>query len=139
MSALVGKKHPHAYGVRVTRRKISVQREQGLATVGAIMGFGGVSAAAACCVLPLALASVGVGASGLAAFGPLHSPLSAIALLVVAAGWFFYAKKRRACTTDAECPRPSPATLPLLVVASALVALSAIWPFIEAPLMGLFS
>ena len=116
-----------------------MQREQGLATLGAITGFAGVGAAAACCVLPLALASIGIGASSLAALGPLHAPLSGIALLAVSAGWFFYVRKRRACVADPECSRPATATLPLLVLASAFVVLSAIWPFIEAPLMGLFA
>ena len=116
-----------------------MQREQGLAALGAITGFGGVGAAAACCVLPVALASVGIGVSGLAALTMLHAPLSAIAVFAVVIGWFLYAKKRRACIADAECMRPAPATLPLLVIASALVALSAVWPLIEAPLMSLFA
>jgi mercuric ion transport protein len=102
------------------------------------MGFGGVGAAAACCVLPLALASVGIGATGLAALGPLHTPLSAIAFLAVVAGWFFYLRKRRACLAGADCPPPARSTLALLAAATVFVALSALWPFIEAPLMALF-
>ena len=102
------------------------------------MGFGGVGAAAACCVLPLALASIGIGASGLAALGPLHTPLSAIALVAVVAGWFFYLRKRRACAAGADCSPPASSTLSFLVAATAFVALSAIWPFIESALMSLF-
>lgn len=118
--------------------EVKLQKEQGFAAVGAVMSFGGVGAAAACCVLPLALASIGVGASGLAALSPLHARLSAIALLAVIGGWFFYLKKRRACASGADCAKPAASTLLLLLVATVLIVVSAIWPFIEAPLMGLF-
>jgi mercuric ion transport protein len=110
--------------------------EMTVAAVAAVLGAGGVTAGAACCVLPLALAGVGVGASQLAPLVPLHTPLSAIALLAVAAGWFFYIRRRRACAAGAHCAPPSKATPLLLVVASALVVLSAAWSFIEAPLMS---
>lgn len=109
-----------------------------IAVTGAITGFGGLFAAAACCVLPLALASIGIGAGALASLSPLHAPLSAIALIAVLVGWYFYAKRRRACVTDASCERLSPATAPLLAVATVLVVISGIWPFIEAPLMRVF-
>lgn len=109
-----------------------------IATVAAVSGFGGLFAAAACCVLPLALAGVGIGASGLASLSPLHAPLSAIALLAVLAGWSFYAKRKRACAADASCERPSRLTVPLLSLATILVIVSGIWPFIEAPLMRVF-
>jgi len=119
-------------------RGAGLQKDQGLAALGAVTGIGGVGAAAACCVLPLALASVGVGATGLAALGPLHAPLSAIALLAIIGGWFFFVRRRRACAAGADCQPPAPSTLPLLSVATAFVALAAVWPFIEAPLMRLF-
>lgn len=109
--------------------------DKGLATLGAVAGFAGLSAAAACCVLPLALASVGIAAGGLASLGPLHAPLSTIALLAVAGGWFFYLKRRRACVVGDDCAPPSRSTFVLLIFASGFVLLSAIWPFIEAPLM----
>jgi mercuric ion transport protein len=108
------------------------------ATVAALSGFGGVTAAVSCCVLPLALAGVGVGASGLASLGPLYHPLSAIALVAVIAGWYLHLKRRRLCATDVNCPPPSTSTFVLLIAASAFVALSAVWPFIERPLMTAF-
>ena len=115
-----------------------MQKEEVLAAFGAVFGFVGVSAAAACCVLPLALATIGIGATGLAALASLHTPLSVIALFAVVTGWFFYVRKRRACAAGADCPQPANLTLPLLLAATAFVALSAIWSLIEKPLMGLF-
>lgn len=117
---------------------LGLQKDQGLAALGAVTSIGGVGAAAACCVLPLALASVGVGATGLATFGPLHAPLSAIALLAVIGGWFLFVRRRRACASGTDCQPPAASTLPLLIVATVFAALGAIWPFIEEPLMGLF-
>ena len=107
-----------------------------IAAVAAVLGAGGVTAVAACCVLPLALASVGIGASQLAPLVPLHTPLSAIALLAVAASWFFYVRRKRTCAADGDFAPPAKATPVLLVLASALVILSAAWSFIEAPLMS---
>lgn len=115
-----------------------MHKEQALAALGAVSGFGGLFAAAACCVLPLALGSVGVGAASLAVLGPLHAPLSAIALLAILGGWFLYVRRQRACAIGGDCKPPSGLTLPVLITATTLVALGAIWPFIEAPLMGVF-
>jgi mercuric ion transport protein len=114
--------------------KFSDTTAAGVATAS---GLGGVIAAACCCVLPLALAGVGVGATGLARFGPLHAPLSAIALVAVIGGWFLHSRRKRACAAGMDCAPSSPVTLSLLIAASALVALSASWPFIEAPLMNM--
>ena len=110
--------------------------EMTLAAIAVALGAGGVTAGAACCVLPMVLAGVGVGASQLAPLVPLHTPLSAIALLAVAAGWFFYVRRRRACAAGGDCAPPAKATPVLLVLASALVVLSATWSSIEAPLMS---
>ncbi len=108
------------------------------ATLGAITGFGGLFAGAACCVLPLALASIGIGAGGLASLSPLHAPLSAVALLAVVGGWYLYFSRRRACAVDANCELPARTTPAILAVATVLIVLSGIWPFIEAPLMRVF-
>ena len=110
--------------------------EMTVAAVAAVLGAGGVTAGAACCVLPLALAGVGVGASQLAPLVLLHTPLSGVALLAVVVGWFFYIRRRRVCAAGGDCAPPSRATPVLLVVASALVVLSAAWSSVEAPLMS---
>ena len=102
------------------------------------MGFGGVGAAAACCVLPLALASIGIGASGLAALGPLHTPFVGDCACGCRRRLVLCLRKRRAYAAGADCLPPATSTLPLLVAATAFVALSATWPLIEAPLVSLF-
>lgn len=105
------------------------------AALATASGLGGATAGAACCVLPLMLAGVGVGAGWLAPLVPLHTPLSVIALLAVAGGWFLYLRRRKACVPGNDCAPPSKVTLVLLVVASVLVAISAALPLVEAPLM----
>lgn len=113
----------------------------GAAALGTLASFGALFSAAACCVLPLAFGAIGLGAGGLSAFVPYHWPLTIAAVLAVAAGWFFYIRKRRACASDASCTvaPPTRATFLMLSVATILIALSALWPgYIEQPLMRLF-
>jgi mercuric ion transport protein len=103
--------------------------------VGAVTGFTGLFGGAACCVLPLASASIGIGASGLASLSALHAPLFAVAALAVAGGWYLYFKRESACTLESNCEPPARTTPAVLALATALIILSGIWPFIEAPLM----
>ena len=108
------------------------------AAVGALASFAAFFSAAACCVLPLALGAIGIGASGLSAIVPLHWPLTIAALAAVAAGWFFYIRKQRACAGGGcTAAPPSRATFPTLCVATAFATVSAFWSFIETPLMSL--
>lgn len=110
-----------------------------VAVLGTISGFSALLSAAACCVLPLAFAAAGLGAGGLAIFVPFHWPLTIAAAFAVAAGWALYLRKRRACARDPSCPTaPGRATLVMLTLATAFVALSAIWTVaLEQPLMRL--
>ena len=110
-----------------------------VAAVGTAASVTALFSAAACCVLPLALAAMGVGAGGLAAFVPFHWPLTIAASLAIAVGWFLYFRRKRACTTVESCSvaPTARATLVMLIVASVIVAISAIWSYIEAPLMKL--
>lgn len=68
--------------------------ESGVAAVSTIGGFAALFSAAACCVLPLAFAALGLGAGGLAAFVPYHWPLTILAAVAVAAGWLLYVRRR---------------------------------------------
>ena len=115
-----------------------MRNDQTFGIIGVVTGAGGLFAAASCCVLPLALASVGVSAAGLASLGPLHTPLSALALLAMIAGWVLYARRRRACASGEGNNVPTTASFALLVIATLLVAAAAVWPLIEAPLMAAF-
>lgn len=115
-------------------------KEGGVATVGALAGFGAFFAAAACCVLPAALAAFGVGAglsSSLSAFVPFRWPLMIAAGLAVAVGWVLYIRRRNQCRRDASCTRspPTRATFILLCLATAFIALSSILPHFEAQIM----
>lgn len=115
--------------------------ETGVAVVGTAAGVTALFSAAACCVLPLAFAALGIGAGGLAAFVPYHWPLTIASAVAVSVGWLLYLRKRRACEAGAECTIAPPrrATVVLLSIATAAVALSAVWPsFIEQPLMRMF-
>jgi len=110
--------------------------------VSTLGGFAALFSAAACCVLPLAFAALGLGVGGLAAIVPYHWPLTIASTAALAAGWLLYLRKRRACKRDASCSvtRPSRTTFIMLCAATAFIALSAIWKtFFEAPLMAWFA
>ena len=115
-------------------------KEGGVATVGVVAGASAFFAAAACCVLPAALAAFGVGAglsSSLSDFVPFRWPLMIAAALAVAVGWVLYIRRRNECRRDASCPRspPTRATFILLCVATVFIALSAILPYFEGEIM----
>ena len=116
---------------------ITANADRSVATLGTLASIGGLFSAAACCILPLALAAIGVGSAGLSSVVPFHWPLTIAAMVAVAAGWFFYLRKRRACLRDPSCatPRPAKSTFVVLCVGTVFVTISAGWPFIEAPLM----
>lgn len=110
--------------------------DKGFAAAGAVGGLGALTAAASCCVLPIALAGVGVSASTLAPLVPWRLPLSLLALLAVLAGWFFLYRRTLACATDPTCARPARSTPVMLTIASLFVLLSLAWPLFEAPLVS---
>ena len=111
--------------------------EAGVAAAGTLASLAALFSAAACCVLPLALAWAGIGAAGLAIFVPYRWPLAIAAAIVTSAGWALYLRKRRARAADASFPAAGPGTrtLVLLCVATVVAAISALWGFIEQPLV----
>lgn len=113
---------------------------KGFVGMGVLAGLGAVLAAASCCVLPLALAALGVGAGLSAALvwlEPLRGPLTALSLLAVAGGWWAWLRRRNACSTSASCAARSSggSILAMLVAGTALVAIALVWNRLEAPLM----
>lgn len=120
-----------------TDPEVEGSADRRVATLGTAASIAALFSATACCVLPLGLAAIGVGSAGLSSVVPFHWPLTIAAIAAVAAGWFFYLRKRRACLRDATCTTAHPAksTLIMLCLATAFVAISACWGFIEAPLM----
>lgn len=118
-------------------RKPAEKADRSIATVSTLVGISALFSAASCCILPLGLAAIGVGSAGLSAFVPFHWPLTFAALVAVAAGWFFYLRNRRGYIPSRTCissPRAK-STLTVLCLATVVVAISACWSLIEAPLM----
>lgn len=114
---------------------------RGLASLATALGLGAVTAAAACCVLPLALASIGVGASlasGFAALADARTPLLVIGAAVLAVAWIMWWRKREAaCGPGDACAAParSRGPLVLLTISTALVGIAAAFPALEPTLM----
>jgi mercuric ion transport protein len=107
--------------------RLSLDRsEQPVAAVGAAAGFTALFSAAACCVIPAALALAGLGAGGLATIVPWHWPLTIASGLAVALGWALYLRKGGLRVNG---------TFWLLSASTAFVLLSAVWKlWFEAPL-----
>lgn len=117
-----------------------MRTERGIAVAGTLGGAAALLSAAACCVLPLALAAVGLGVGGLAGLVPYHWPLTVGAASPVAVGWGLYVRRRRACARGADCRPPSRAAPAMLAAATMFILLSALWPIIlERPLMQLLT
>ena len=121
------------------RETLPKEAGQGVAALGGVISLGALFSATACCVLPLGLGAIGLGAGGLATVVPFHWPLTIAAMIAVAAGWIFYIRRRRACAADGGCSAAPPkrATFVMLCLATIFVTVSALWSFIEAPLMRL--
>src|SRR3546814_18596546 len=108
--------------------------ERGVATLGTVASVTALFSAAACCVLPLALAVLGVGSAGLSAVVPFHRPVTIVALVAVGVGWFFYVRRRRA-SGSATCTPQSPgrSTFLLLCLSTAFVSVSTFWCYLVTP------
>lgn len=116
----------------------------GLTLLGALASLGAILAAASCCVLPLALGALGVGAglsSTVAVMMPLRWPLTALSVLGLTAGWWSYARGRKICMADRSCsvPLPSRITSVALVVGTGMTLTALLWDFVEAPIMKALS
>ena len=98
-----------------------------MAAVSVAAGFAAFFSAAACCVIPAALALAGMSAGGLSFVVPYHWPLTVTSGMVVALGWALHVWKRGT----------SRATFWLLTAATVFVLLSVVWKaFFEAPLQA---
>ncbi|WP_418157840.1 mercuric transporter MerT family protein [Benzoatithermus flavus] len=113
---------------------------QELAAAGGLLGA---LAAASCCLLPLALFSLGIGGAwigNLTALAPYQPIFVAITLALLGYGfWLVYGRPRRACTDGtAACARPLPQrwVKATLWVATALVAAALAFPYVAPRLFG---
>lgn len=112
---------------------------RGFAAVGSVAGLGAAFCGAACCVLPLLFAGVGLGGAGLGYFVPFRWPLAGAATLAVAAGWYIHWRRMRASAFDAvrAVTAPSITTIVMLIAATALLVPGALWGLLEAPILRL--
>ena len=112
---------------------------QGGARAGNALSWAAIAAAAgaifawaACCVLPMSLALMGLGLGGLSWFARQRSWITLVALGVIAAGWALTWRRERMCRIDGACPAPPRLGIGLLSAATLLVFLALIWqPLIE--------
>ena len=115
-----------------------------LAGTGAVVGLGALIASS-CCVLPMALAGLGVtGAifSGLAFLADIRPLLLGGATVMLALGWAFFFWRRRApvCNVGRACAvsATSARTATLLGFGSFIVGLALVWePYVEPVLLKL--
>lgn len=100
-------------------------RAQGLAVTG---GLAGAVAAISCCILPLALFSLGVSGvwigqlTGLAPYQPYF--VGAAVLCLGYGYWMAYRSRKKACDGGKACARPVPSRLVMagLILATGLIA-----------------
>ncbi len=106
----------------------------------AAAGLLGAIAASSCCILPLALFSVGAGGAWiglLSALSPYQPIIAVLTLGVLAYGFrLVYWPKQKACEATAACARPHSTRLVKagLWLATALIAAALAFPFV-APII----
>ena len=111
-----------------------------LAVAGILTGLGAI-AASSCCAIPLALASFGAGTG---VFGMLEGlafwriPLLVASVAGVSLAWLIWWRARQAaCEIGSNCAKRarSRVTVPILLIATAMLATAAGWNYIELPLL----
>jgi len=130
-------------GKSSTTKPLPAPSTGALAGTGLVVGAGALIASS-CCVLPMALAGLGVtGAvfSGLAFLADIRPFLIAGAAVMLALGWaFFFWRRRRARCDGDTCAKPerSGRTMGLLGFGSLVVGLALVWgPYVEPALLRL--
>ncbi|MEX2648456.1 MAG: mercury transporter MerT [Alphaproteobacteria bacterium] len=113
----------------------------GLLAAGGVVGGLGAIAGASCCVLPVALAALGVGSgvsSALGALAEARVPMLGGAAAVVVVGWWLWARPRaRVCADGSTCatrPRSRRSAM-ALTAATLIIALAAAWGKAVEPIL----
>ena len=114
------------------------ERRQKLAAAGGVLGA---LAASSCCLLPLALFSIGIGGDwigNLTALTPYQPIFVAITLGLVGYGFWLAFRQRPACADGEVCARPLPSRVvkTMLWAATALVAAALAFPYVAPRLLG---
>lgn len=107
------------------------------AGLGLFSGLGAV-AAKSCCLLPLVLASSGLGGAWLSQELTAYRPyLLGVAWITVAAAWLFAVRRSRAaCAPSEACHAPAKGQgIALLTLSTLIVGLATIWERIEPSLV----
>ena len=126
------------------REAIAAKREQrqGRPALLAVGGVLGALAASTCCIVPLALFSLGVSGAwigNLTALAPYQPIFVVVTLGFLAAGyWMVYRAPKVACAEGTECARPAPrrAVKMALWIATVLVAAAMALPYVAPTLLG---
>lgn len=114
-------------------------RTESVVATGSIVGA---VAASSCCILPVALFSLGAGGAwigNLAALAPYQWIFVAFTAVCLAAGFYLaYRKPRGECADDASCVRPLPRRIVrgTLWSASVLVLAAIAFPYYAPLLLG---
>lgn len=111
------------------------------AALGLGAGLGAI-VASSCCVIPLGLVALGGGVSvlgGLQAMSEWRFLFLAVSGVAVAGGWAAWWRRPTACVPGSTCASSerSPATLALLLCATAIIAAAASWGHIDPVLLKL--
>lgn len=116
-------------------------KERSTAWVAAGSVLGGI-AASSCCILPLALFSLGIGGAwmgNLTALAPYQPIVAAITLGFLGYGYYaIYWKPKKACADGAACARPASGRLVKLAlwVATVLIIAALAFPYVAPRLLG---
>ncbi len=115
------------------------RRSQTLLAAGGLLGA---LAASSCCILPLALFSLGIGGAWIGNFtqlAPYQPYFIAATLLFLGTGyWLVHRASKRACAADTACARPLPNRLVkgALIVATVLVSTALAFDFLAPRLLN---
>ena len=99
----------------------------------AVGGLFGALAASSCCILPVALFSLGISGAWIANFtqlAPYQPIFIAAAVAFVGAGyWLVYRSSREACAGDQACVRPLPNRIVMTMLVGATIIVAAAFGF----------
>ena len=119
-----------SFSISNQTRGTSLNSAQKLAAAGGIIGA---LAASSCCILPVALFSLGIGGAWIGDFtqlAPYQPYFIAATLALIGSGyWLVYRSRKLACAEGEDCAQPLPNKLVrfALVAATAIVIIA--WAF----------
>lgn len=104
--------------------------------------LGALLAACSCCILPIALAGLGVSTgfgSALSPLGPLRWPLTAISVVAVGISWFMVLRRRGFVSGGTHAPALKWLLTPRMIVlmfATAFTLIAVAWSLLEPNVMN---